>query len=104
MRDRSLSHKIGWIALILVGGIAFLWLIVFRLISKLGDRGPCPYALAWMVDNPLRRRYMGRVLDQVGIRPGERVLELGPGPGTFTVEAARRVGPDGSSPWTSSRR
>jgi ubiquinone/menaquinone biosynthesis C-methylase UbiE len=31
----------------------------------------------------------------VGIRPGERVLELGPGPGTFTLDAARRAGPQG---------
>lgn len=31
----------------------------------------------------------------MGIRPGERVLELGPGPGTFTVEAARHAGPEG---------
>ena len=28
--------------------------------------------------------YLGPILDRVGIRPGERVLELGPGPGTFT--------------------
>ena len=38
---------------------------------------------------------MRPVLDRVGIRPGERVLELGPGPGAFTVDAARRAGPEG---------
>ena len=38
---------------------------------------------------------MRPVLDRVGIRPGERVLELGPGPGMFTVEAAQRVGAEG---------
>jgi ubiquinone/menaquinone biosynthesis C-methylase UbiE len=47
------------------------------------------------VDLPLRRRYMRPVLDRVGLRPGETVLELGPGPGAFTVEAARRLGPEG---------
>jgi len=36
---------------------------------------------------------MGRVLDRIGIQPGERVLELGPGPGAFSVEAARRAEP-----------
>ena len=96
MENKLLLYKIALIALILAGGIAFLWMVVFRLISKLGNRGPCPYALAWMVDNPLRRRYMGKVLDQVGIRPGERVLELGPGPGAFTVEVGRRVAPGGT--------
>jgi ubiquinone/menaquinone biosynthesis C-methylase UbiE len=34
-------------------------------------------------------------LERVGIGPGERVLELGPGPGAFTGQAAGRVGPDG---------
>lgn len=38
---------------------------------------------------------MRPVLARVGIRPGERVLELGPGPGAFTIEAARRTEPGG---------
>jgi ubiquinone/menaquinone biosynthesis C-methylase UbiE len=38
---------------------------------------------------------MRPILDRVGIRPGETVLELGPGPGAFTVDAARRIGPEG---------
>jgi ubiquinone/menaquinone biosynthesis C-methylase UbiE len=43
----------------------------------------------------MRRSYMGHVLDRVGIQPGECVLELGPGPGAFTVEASKRLGPQG---------
>lgn len=92
----AILHKTVLIALILGSGIAFFWLVIFRLVSKLGNRGPCPYALAWMTDNPLRRWYMRDLLDRVGIRPGERVLELGPGPGAFTVDAAWRTKPDGS--------
>lgn len=88
--------KTGVVLLILAGGIAFFWLVIFRLISKLGNRGPCPYALAWMVDNPLRRRYTESVLDRIGVQSGERVLELGPGPGAFTVRAARRAEPGGT--------
>jgi ubiquinone/menaquinone biosynthesis C-methylase UbiE len=38
---------------------------------------------------------MGSALDHIGIQAGERVLELGPGPGAFTVDAAQRVGPEG---------
>jgi ubiquinone/menaquinone biosynthesis C-methylase UbiE len=56
---------------------------------------PCPSALAWALDTPFRRPFKRVTLDRVGIRPGERVLELGPGPGAFTVDAARRVGPEG---------
>ena len=81
------------------GGLAFTWLVGAKLLSRLAARMgrsmPCPSALAWMLDNPFRRRFKRETLDRVGIRPGERVLELGPGPGAFTVDAARRVGPEG---------
>jgi ubiquinone/menaquinone biosynthesis C-methylase UbiE len=87
------------IVLIIIGGLLFLWLVVFRLMSRLaarfGKSAPCPAAFSWVVNNPLRRRYTRPVLGRVGISPGERVLELGPGPGVFTVEAARHVGPEG---------
>jgi ubiquinone/menaquinone biosynthesis C-methylase UbiE len=88
-------HKIIWILVILVGSLAFIWLVVIRVLAKLTGGEPCPYALAWLVDNPLRRWYMRSLLDRLGIQPGERVLELGPGPGVFSVEAARRTEPDG---------
>ena len=38
---------------------------------------------------------MRPILDRVELKPGERVLELGPGPGMFSVEAARRLLPSG---------
>ena len=96
MKSKSLLHKTILVVLILVGGLTFFWLVVIRALAKLNGGEPCPYALAWLVDNPVRRRYMGPVLDRIGIRPGERVLELGPGPGAFTVRAARRTEPGGS--------
>jgi ubiquinone/menaquinone biosynthesis C-methylase UbiE len=88
--------KMAWLPLLLIAGLAFFWLVVLRIVAKLHGGEPCPFALAWLVDNPLRRRYMARVLDRVGIRPGERVLELGPGPGAFNLEAARRADPGGT--------
>jgi len=84
-----------WVAIIGCVGLLFFWLVIVRLISKLGVRGPCPASLSWIVNNPIRRWYMRPVLDRVGIRPGEKVLELGPGPGAFTIEAARRTNPGG---------
>ena len=83
------------IAGFVVAALAFIWLVVVRAVSKLGHRGPCPYAIAFLVDGPMRRRTMRQVLPWIGIRTGERVLELGPGPGAFTVAAARQAGPDG---------
>jgi ubiquinone/menaquinone biosynthesis C-methylase UbiE len=94
--NKSLWRKTSLALLFLAGSLAFFWLVLFRLLVKLTNFGPCPYSLAWQVDNPVRRRYMGRVLDWVGIRPGERVLEVGPGPGAFTVRAARRAEPGGA--------
>ena len=87
------------VVLSVIGGLLFFWLFPLKLIARLAHRSgmsaPCPAALSWLVNNPLRRRYMRPILDRVGIQPGERVLELGPGPGSFTADAARRVGPEG---------
>ena len=92
----SLLGRLFTIILVAIGGLAFVWLVVVRLIARLGGAVPCPYSLAWLVDNPLRRRRVGLLLDRLGIQPGERILELGPGPGVFTCEAARRTLPGGS--------
>jgi SAM-dependent methyltransferase len=79
--------------------LVVLWLVVFkafsRLAARLGHSSPCPASFSWMVNNPIRRLYMKPILERVGIRPGERVLELGPGPGAFTVDAARMLGESG---------
>ena len=82
---------------LIVFGLLFFWLFGLKLILKLskGRSGPCPSSLGWLVDLPIRRRYMRTVLERAGLRPGETVLELGPGPGAFTVDAAKRLGPDG---------
>lgn len=34
-------------------------------------------------------------LDRIGLKPGQRVLEVGPGPGRLLIPAARRVQPGG---------
>jgi len=97
--NSSWVFKTLWITLAGIGGLLLFWLFPLKLISRLaarrGESMPCPASLAWLVDNSLRRRYMRPVLDRVGIVPGERVLELGPGPGVFTVDAAQRVGSQG---------
>lgn len=95
---KLLARVLG-IVLALVAGLVFFWLfplkLIARLAARLGASSPCPASLSWLVDNALRRRYMGPVLGRIGIRPGDKVLELGPGPGAFTLGAAELVGPAG---------
>jgi uncharacterized protein len=100
MKDQgNIVWKVFVVAFAAVAGLVFFWLFPLKLISRLATRlgygSPCPAAVSWLVDNPIRKRYMRPIVDRIGIRPGERVLELGPGPGAFTVDAAQRVGTGG---------
>ena len=46
---------------------------------------------------PVFQRILGTAttLDRIGIRPGQRIVEFGPGPGRLLIPAARRVLPEG---------
>jgi ubiquinone/menaquinone biosynthesis C-methylase UbiE len=67
-----------------------------RLRGRLQPR-PCPYSLAPALEVPGRRLVAGaeKVLADFDVRAGEKVLEIGPGTGFYSVEAARRVAPSG---------
>ena len=58
---------------------------------------PCPSVTAWRFDNPLVRRLTRTTLDRLAIRPGQRILEIGPGPGRLLIPAAQRVLPGGEA-------
>jgi ubiquinone/menaquinone biosynthesis C-methylase UbiE len=68
---------------------------VDALLRKRRDPGPSPFPhqATFLLDNPLRRVVMrpGRIVDALGLIGAERVLELGPGPGFFSVEIARQL-------------
>lgn len=53
--------------------------------------------LSMFVDNPIRRYIYSpsKSLGRIGVTAGMSVLELGPGPGFLTIEAAHRVGSSG---------
>jgi ubiquinone/menaquinone biosynthesis C-methylase UbiE len=73
-----------------------LWLLLARLVRAV-YKFPMPEFLANVIDNPLRRRLQPPDATAVrhGLEPGMTVLEIGPGNGTYTLGAARRVGPAG---------
>lgn len=58
---------------------------------------PCPTWLAGFVEGSVMERVLGTqtTLDRIGLQPGQRVLEIGPGPGRLLIPAARRVLPGG---------
>jgi ubiquinone/menaquinone biosynthesis C-methylase UbiE len=87
-----------WVLGILLA-LLILWEVGFKVVSRianaLGLSVPCPPSFSWYFESDFRKRYMRPVLDRLEIRSGDRVLELGPGPGAFSVDAARRAGPQG---------
>lgn len=84
---------VGW-ALLSVGLILGLrrW---FQ--EREGRGGPIPVSQAMLLLNPARQwqHPVRRTLETFRLASGQTVLELGPGPGYFTPEAARIVGPQG---------
>src|SRR5882757_460730 len=54
---------------------------------------PYPHWAAGLLDNPIRRLIdrPAAVVDRLALTGAERVLELGPGPGFYSTEIARRV-------------
>jgi ubiquinone/menaquinone biosynthesis C-methylase UbiE len=84
--------EIGVAALILFMAFSVAWRWASRKWSL-----PCPSLLAWSLDNSLVQRspLTLRTLERIGLRPGERVLEMGPGPGRLLIHAAKGVMPGG---------
>ncbi len=80
------------VLLAIVGAFALGWRWASRKWSL-----PCPSLLAWSLDNSLVQRspLTLKTLDRIGFRPGEKVLEIGPGPGRLLIPAAMRVLPGG---------
>ncbi len=72
------------------------WLdTVLRQTRRASDM-PYPHWAAVFLNNPIRRALgrPGAVIEGLGLDSAARVLELGPGPGYFSVELARRL-PEG---------
>jgi ubiquinone/menaquinone biosynthesis C-methylase UbiE len=86
-----------WILLFLVAAWVALHL-AWRWASRIWSI-PCPAFLAWSFESPFLQRFNGTriTLDRLGLRPGLKVLEIGPGPGRLLIPAAKQVLPDGEA-------
>jgi ubiquinone/menaquinone biosynthesis C-methylase UbiE len=76
-------------AVIATIGLSLAWRLASRRVSL-----PCPSSLAWLLEGPTAI-FTESELDRMDLRPGQRVLEVGPGPGRLLIPAARRVLPGG---------
>ena len=66
------------------------WRDIWR---RFAGRGVYPHELAWVLTVPMRRWMLSpeQLVAHLGLAPGARVLELGPGPGYFSAAVARAV-------------
>jgi ubiquinone/menaquinone biosynthesis C-methylase UbiE len=90
-------NAIIWILLAMVAvwvAVHFAWRWASRKWSI-----PCPTALAWTLESPLFQRWSGTetTLIRLALQPGQRILEIGPGPGRLLIPAAQRILPGGQA-------
>ena len=82
--------------------LIIIFILVFLVVFIFGWRYlsrrkviPCPVCMAWLLDLPLGEKLANNTLDRIGIKPNQRVLEIGPGTGRVLIPAAKRVLPHG---------
>ena len=81
---------------VVVWAVVSTWCL-YALTQRYKSSRACPYGWRWMLDNLPRRvvHPLRRMVDSFRVDGAHTVLEVGPGPGYFSVEVARRVGPEG---------
>jgi len=85
------------ISVVALSGIVVL-LVSWRWASRIWPL-PCPTAFAWFLETDFYRSITGTdiTLQRIGLKPGQRVLEVGPGPGRLLLPAANLVQPGGEA-------
>lgn len=78
--------------------LSVLFFVGWRWASKRWQL-PCPSLLGWALESRFYGWLSGtsKTLDRMDLQPGQRILEIGPGPGRLLIPAAERVQPDGEA-------
>lgn len=86
---------LGWVVLVILAWFVFVQTII-RLVRHF-IHFPSPPFVPYLINNPIRRKTHPpeKVIEYMDIQEGMKVLEVGPGTGFYTFEAARRAGPLG---------
>jgi ubiquinone/menaquinone biosynthesis C-methylase UbiE len=86
-----------WVLLALIGVFAVIS-IAWRWASRVWTL-PCPSLLAGMLDGSMLQRFNGSrtIVERLKLYPGERILEIGPGPGRILIPAAKAILPGGEA-------
>lgn len=92
---RTLITILTWIFLGLLAWLLFVQTVI-RIVRRF-YQFPIPAFIVPYIDNPFRRRIQPpeKIIEWMDVKPGMILLEIGPGPGTFTFAAARKVGEAG---------
>jgi SAM-dependent methyltransferase len=78
--------------LVLVGGASLL----AHVVRQRKDPSVCPYGLRFSLALPRPFLTRSRLREILSPEPGQRVLEVGPGTGYYSLHAARWLEPDGT--------
>jgi len=89
--------ELAYYVLVSFVAVLLLFAVGVRLVRRF-YHFPAPWFAVRLFDNPVRRRIQSprRVVDRLGLQPGMSIVEVGPGAGTFTLEAARTIGQAGA--------
>jgi ubiquinone/menaquinone biosynthesis C-methylase UbiE len=90
MKKRRTAHIAGGI--LLVAGVSLLTYVVRQRKAP----SACPYSLRFSLDLPHPFVTRSRLREMLSPQPGERVLEIGPGTGYYSLHAARWLEPEGT--------
>lgn len=78
-------------------GMLIFTQIILRLIKQY-RHVPAPAIATQLLDNPIRRKFIQKpetVAERMHLKSGMIVVEIGPGKGSYTIEVAKRILPDG---------